>query len=87
MFNSTDYPLLATIDDPADLRELSQDELRKLTGELRQFLIQSVSRTGGHLAAGLGTVELTVALHYVFNTPEDRLVWDCLLYTSDAADD
>ena len=76
MFNSTDYPLLATINDPAELRELSQDDLLKLTSELRQFLIQSVSRTGGHLAAGLGTVELTVALHYVFNTPEDRLVWD-----------
>jgi 1-deoxy-D-xylulose-5-phosphate synthase len=70
------FPLLTTIDSPSDLRRLSEDELRELTHELRTFLIDSVSRTGGHLAAGLGVVELTVALHYVFNTPVDRLVWD-----------
>jgi 1-deoxy-D-xylulose-5-phosphate synthase len=70
------YPLLSCIDDPAQLRELSIDQLGQLTDELRQFLIQSVSDTGGHLAAGLGTVELTIALHYVFQTPADRLVWD-----------
>jgi 1-deoxy-D-xylulose-5-phosphate synthase len=70
------FPLLTTIDSPSDLRRLSEDELRELAHELRTFLIDSVSRTGGHLAAGLGVVELTVALHYVFNTPVDRLVWD-----------
>jgi 1-deoxy-D-xylulose-5-phosphate synthase len=70
------YPLLNLIDDPAQLRELTVDQLDQLAEELRQFLIQSVSDTGGHLAAGLGTVELTIALHYVFNTPEDKLVWD-----------
>ena len=69
-------PLLSGIDDPAQLRELSIDQLGPLADELRQFVIQSVSDTGGHLAAGLGTVELTIALHYVFQTPEDRLVWD-----------
>ena len=70
------FPLLDTIDTPADLRELTLDQLPELAKELRSFLIESVGKTGGHLAAGLGTVELTVALHYVFNTPEDRLVWD-----------
>ncbi|MBI1425557.1 MAG: 1-deoxy-D-xylulose-5-phosphate synthase [Gammaproteobacteria bacterium] len=70
------YPLLSCIDDPTQLRELSLEQLEQLAAELRQFVIQSVSDTGGHLAAGLGTVELTIALHYVFHTPEDRLVWD-----------
>ena len=70
------YPLLDTIDDPSRLRELSVEELAQLADELRDFLIQTVSETGGHLSAGLGTVELTLALHHVFNTPEDRLVWD-----------
>ena len=70
------YPLLSCIDDPVQLRELSIEQLDQVADELRQFLIQSVSDTGGHLAAGLGTVELTIALHYIFNTPEDRLVWD-----------
>ena len=70
------HPLLHTIQSPADLRLLQENELAVLAQELRAFLIESVSRTGGHLAAGLGTVELTIALHYVFNTPEDRLVWD-----------
>jgi len=70
------YPLLNLIDDPAQLRELSVEQLDQLAEELRQFLIQSVSDTGGHLAAGLGTVELTIALHYVFNTPADKLIWD-----------
>jgi len=68
--------LLSHIDNPAQLRELSIDQLGQLAEELRQFVIQSVSDTGGHLAAGLGTIELTVALHYVFQTPDDRLVWD-----------
>ncbi len=69
-------PLLNCIDNPAQLRELPSDQLEQLSEELRQYLIHSVSDTGGHLAAGLGTIELTVALHYVFNTPDDRLVWD-----------
>ncbi len=70
------FPILAGIDSPSDLRGLDERELPRLADELRQFLIQTVSRTGGHLAAGLGTVELTIALHYIYNTPEDRLVWD-----------
>jgi 1-deoxy-D-xylulose-5-phosphate synthase len=72
----TDYPLLDSINAPADLRKLPASKLVKLAEELREFLIQSVSTRGGHFAAGLGTVELTIALHYVFNTPFDRLVWD-----------
>ncbi len=71
-----DYPLLKTIDSPADLRALSLDKLPQLADELRHYLIQSVASTGGHLSAGLGTVELTLALHYVYNTPSDKLVWD-----------
>jgi len=70
------FPMLSGIDLPADLRRLPEDRLPELAGELRGFLIDSVSRTGGHLAAGLGVVELTIALHYVFDTPNDRLVWD-----------
>ena len=70
------YPLLESIDTPADLRRLPPTKLAELAAELRQFLIHSVSTRGGHFAAGLGTVELTIALHYVFNTPYDRLVWD-----------
>ena len=71
-----DFRLLQQVDFPEDLRRLNESELPMLAAELRRFLIGTVSKTGGHLAAGLGTVELTVALHYVFNTPEDRLVWD-----------
>lgn len=67
---------LSTINQPADLRVLSRAQLPGLAAELRQFLLDSVSRTGGHLSSNLGTVELTVALHYVFNTPHDRIVWD-----------
>jgi 1-deoxy-D-xylulose-5-phosphate synthase len=70
------YPLLESIDAPADLRKLPRDSLAALAQELRAFLIESVSKTGGHLSSNLGTVELTIALHYVFDTPEDRLVWD-----------
>ena len=70
------YPLLESVDSPADLRRLPIAKLAELAQELRQFLIHSVSTRWGHFAAGLGTVELTVALHYVFNTPYDRLVWD-----------
>lgn len=64
------------IDGPADLRRLSRAQLKPLADELRQFVLESVSKTGGHLSSNLGTVELTIALHYVFNTPEDRIVWD-----------
>jgi len=70
------YPLLSRVDLPVDLRLLPEQELEALAAELRGFLIETVSRTGGHLAAGLGVVELTIALHYVFDTPRDRLVWD-----------
>jgi 1-deoxy-D-xylulose-5-phosphate synthase len=70
------YPLLDTVNSPADLRQLDRKLLPQLAQELREFLIESVSKTGGHLSSNLGTVELTIALHYVFNTPEDRLVWD-----------
>src|ERR1700753_3939605 len=70
------YPLLESINAPADLRRLPLAKLPELAHELRQFLIHSVATRGGHFAAGLGTVELTIALHYVFNTPDDRLVWD-----------
>src|ERR1700742_1898211 len=69
-------PLLNTIETPADLRRLNPANLPALAQELREFLIQSVSTRGGHFAAGLGTVELTIALHYVFDTPRDRIVWD-----------
>ncbi len=68
--------LLTTINSPADLRQLNRHQLASLADELRQYVIDSVSKTGGHLSSNLGTVELTIALHYVFNTPEDRLVWD-----------
>ena len=70
------YPLLAAIGSPADLRRLAAPQLEPLTRELREFLVQTVSQMGGHFAAGLGTVELTIALHYVYDTPHDRLVWD-----------
>ncbi|QVN22348.1 1-deoxy-D-xylulose-5-phosphate synthase [Burkholderia pyrrocinia] len=70
------YDLLKTIDDPADLRRLDRRQLQPLADELRAFVLDSVSKTGGHLSSNLGTVELTIALHYVFNTPNDRIVWD-----------
>jgi 1-deoxy-D-xylulose-5-phosphate synthase len=70
------YPLLESIDEPADLRDLPESQLTRVCDQLRDYLLQSVARSGGHLAAGLGVVELTVALHYVFNTPDDRIVWD-----------
>lgn len=70
------YPLLDTIDDPASLRRLDRKQLAQLATELRAFIVDSVAATGGHLSSNLGTVELTIALHYVFRTPDDRLVWD-----------
>ena len=71
-----DTPLLDTIDDPAALRVLDFDELTQLADELREYLLFAVGRTGGHFGAGLGVIELTIALHTIFNTPRDRLVWD-----------
>ena len=76
MTEKTDTPLLDRVHLPADLRKLKPAQLRQLADELRQDMIHAVSHTGGHLGAGLGVVELTVALHYVFNTPDDRLIWD-----------
>jgi len=70
------WPLLSTIDDPAALRRLDRAALAQLALELRAFVLESVSRTGGHLSSNLGTVELAIALHYVFDTPRDRLIWD-----------
>ena len=72
----TSYALLKSIDDPAQLRALERKQLAQLAEELRAFVLESVSKTGGHLSSNLGTVELTIALHYVFDTPEDRIVWD-----------
>src|SRR5215216_389412 len=70
------YPLLETVDDPADLRGFDRRQLAQLATELRAFIVDSVSATGGHLSSNLGTVELTIALHYVFRTPDDKLIWD-----------
>src|ERR1044072_3700713 len=69
-------PLLDKVNTPADLRKFDPSDLRQLADELRQEMIDAVSITGGHLGAGLGVVELTVALHYLFDTPNDRLIWD-----------
>lgn len=74
--NSNKYQLLKSINNPAELRQLDEKQLPELADQLRGYLLHSVANTGGHLSAGLGTVELTVALHYSYNTPEDRLVWD-----------
>ena len=76
MTTGSAFPLLEQIDTPLELRQLSETRLPVLAHELREFLIQTVARTGGHFSANLGAVELTIALHYVFNTPDDRLVWD-----------
>ncbi|HET9679161.1 MAG TPA: 1-deoxy-D-xylulose-5-phosphate synthase [Gammaproteobacteria bacterium] len=76
MLSDTQFPHLTGINNPADLRELPESELKALADELREFLIQTLSKTGGHFAANLGTVELAIALHYIFDTPADRLVWD-----------
>ncbi|MDH4175778.1 MAG: thiamine pyrophosphate-dependent enzyme, partial [Betaproteobacteria bacterium] len=70
------FELLKTIDDPSQLRALDRKDLHRLAEELRAFVLDSVSKTGGHLSSNLGTVELTIALHKVFETPEDRIVWD-----------
>jgi 1-deoxy-D-xylulose-5-phosphate synthase len=75
-YNPSMYELLKTIDDPAQLRALDRKQLHQLADELRAYVLDSVSKTGGHLSSNLGTVELSIALHYVFDTPEDRIVWD-----------
>ncbi len=75
-YNPTMFELLKTIDDPSQLRALERRQLRQLADELRAFVLESVSKTGGHLSSNLGTVELAIALHYVFDTPSDRIVWD-----------
>ena len=72
----SDYPLLSKVNNPYDLRKLREDVLPELAKELRSFLISSVSKTSGHFASGLGVVELTIALHYVYDTPKDKLIWD-----------
>ena len=74
--NLPETPLLDSVNYPSELRKLSKQELKQLADELREFLIYSVSKSGGHFGAGLGVIELTLALHYIFNTPEDNLVWD-----------
>ncbi len=71
-----EYPLLAKIDSPVELRKLNPEQLQELASQLRQYMIESVSKTGGHLAPSLGTVDLTIALHYIFNTPDDKIIWD-----------
>ncbi|MGV8931301.1 MAG: 1-deoxy-D-xylulose-5-phosphate synthase [Luteimonas sp.] len=76
MIDSTRYPRLARIDSPADLRTFDETELPAIAAELRAYLIESVGKSGGHFGAGLGVIELTVALHAMYDTPEDRLVWD-----------
>src|SRR5690242_6973621 len=76
MSDRPETPLLDTVQYPTDIRKLSKEQLPELADELRQETISAVSVTGGHLGAGLGVVELTVALHYVFDTPSDRLIWD-----------
>jgi 1-deoxy-D-xylulose-5-phosphate synthase len=70
------FPILSQIESPSDLRSLDEEQLPKLAEELRAFIIESLSKTGGHLASGLGSIEITIALHYLFNTPNDRLIWD-----------
>src|SRR5688572_4542378 len=69
-------PLLDTVHLPADMRDFTPEQLKALAGELRSEMINAVSQTGGHLGAGLGVVELTLALHYIFNTPRDKIIWD-----------
>jgi 1-deoxy-D-xylulose-5-phosphate synthase len=75
-YNPSMYELLKTINDPAELRKLDKKQLQQLADELRAYVLDSVSKTGGHLSSNLGTVELAIALHYVYETPEDRIVWD-----------
>src|SRR6187399_944269 len=70
------FSLLSKVDSPADIKKLERHQLGQLADELRSFMIRTISKTGGHLASSLGTVELTIALHYVFSAPADQLIWD-----------
>ena len=74
--NAEKYPLLDKIVTPTDLRRLDEEQLPQVADELREYLLQAISKSGGHFSAGLGCVELTVALHYCFETPDDRIIWD-----------
>src|SRR5262245_45452019 len=74
--NHLEFPLLSRIDTPADIKKLERPQLSQLADQLRSFMIHTISKTGGHLASSLGTVELTIELHYVCNAPKDQLVWD-----------
>ena len=74
--SAPETPTLDLVNEPKDLRDLNESQLETLADELREFLLFSVGQTGGHFGAGLGVVELTIALHYIFNTPDDRIVWD-----------
>jgi len=74
--NTTQYPLLTRVNSPHDLRNLSAEQLPALATELRQYLVNTLNDCGGHFAGSLGTIELTIALHYIFQTPDDKLVWD-----------
>ncbi|MEM1140529.1 MAG: 1-deoxy-D-xylulose-5-phosphate synthase N-terminal domain-containing protein, partial [Pseudomonadota bacterium] len=76
MTDLTTTSVLDRVNEPADMKDLSRSELKQLSDEVRRELIDAVSQTGGHLGAGLGVVELTVAIHHVFDTPDDRLIWD-----------
>ena len=76
MIDATRYPLLSKLDSPAELRQLPESDVRAVADELRAYLIESVGKSGGHFGAGLGVVELTTVLHYLYNTPDDRIVWD-----------
>jgi len=73
---STKFPLLDRIHQPEDLKSLDDTELGELASELREFILDSVANTGGHLASNLGTIELTIALHRIFDTPDDQIIWD-----------
>ena len=70
------YPILDQVETPEDIRVLDIKELESLASDIREYILDTISKTGGHLAAGLGTVELSIALHYVFNTPIDKIIWD-----------
>ncbi|HWS78498.1 MAG TPA: 1-deoxy-D-xylulose-5-phosphate synthase N-terminal domain-containing protein, partial [Thermomonas sp.] len=76
MIDATRYPLLSKLDSPAQLRQLPESDVRAVADELRAYLIESVGKSGGHFGAGLGVVELTTVLHYLYDTPDDRIVWD-----------
>ncbi|MCK5087734.1 MAG: 1-deoxy-D-xylulose-5-phosphate synthase, partial [Melioribacteraceae bacterium] len=76
MIDESKYELLSKVDSPKDIRDFNNVQLKQLCGEIREYMIDVISQTGGHFGGGLGSVELTVALHKVFNTPEDILVWD-----------